>query len=111
MAKTPTREEQLAADRARLEMMTLKAELSAARDRALLIPEGWDAIRREPRTAVKTRVTLRLDEDVAAWFRRLGPGYQGRINRVLRLFMENVVSGELEGKWERGWDGRLKGVE
>ncbi|MEC9434251.1 MAG: BrnA antitoxin family protein [Pseudomonadota bacterium] len=32
----------------------------------------------------QTRVTLRLDEDVAKWFRKLGPGYGRRVNAVLR---------------------------
>jgi uncharacterized protein (DUF4415 family) len=33
-------------------------------------------------------VTLRLDSDVLAWFRRQGPGYQVRINAVLRAFVK-----------------------
>ena len=38
---------------------------------------------------LKRPVTLRLDADVLAWFKKKGPGYQTRINRVLRgLMME-----------------------
>jgi uncharacterized protein (DUF4415 family) len=37
---------------------------------------------------VKQAVTLRLDADVLAWFRSHGPGYQTRINRLLRSAME-----------------------
>lgn len=33
---------------------------------------------------VKQQLTLRLDADVVAWFKREGDGYQTRINRVLR---------------------------
>jgi uncharacterized protein (DUF4415 family) len=33
---------------------------------------------------IKKPVTLRLDADVLAWFKKLGPGYQTRINRALR---------------------------
>ena len=33
-------------------------------------------------------VTLRLDRDVLAWFRRQGRGYQARINAVLRAFVK-----------------------
>lgn len=33
-------------------------------------------------------VTLRLDKDVLAWFRRQGRGYQARINAVLRAFVQ-----------------------
>jgi uncharacterized protein (DUF4415 family) len=37
----------------------------------------------------KRRVSLLLDEDVIAWFRRLGPGYQHSINHVLRRHMQD----------------------
>ena len=33
-------------------------------------------------------VTIRLDADVLEWFRSQGPGYQTRINRLLRRYME-----------------------
>jgi len=35
----------------------------------------------------KKRVTLRLDADVLAWFKKQGHGYQTRINRALRGVM------------------------
>ncbi len=35
----------------------------------------------------KTSVTLRLDADVLAWFKKDGPGYQTRINQTLRKAM------------------------
>jgi uncharacterized protein (DUF4415 family) len=35
----------------------------------------------------KTSVTLRLDADVLAWFKKDGKGYQTRINRTLRKAM------------------------
>lgn len=38
----------------------------------------------------KVSVTLRLDADVLAWFKSVGPGYQGRINAVLRAFKESA---------------------
>jgi uncharacterized protein (DUF4415 family) len=37
----------------------------------------------------KKRVSLLLDEDVVAWFRRLGRGYQHSINHVLRRHMQD----------------------
>jgi uncharacterized protein (DUF4415 family) len=37
----------------------------------------------------KRRVSLSLDEDVIAWFRHLGPGYQHSINHVLRRHMQD----------------------
>jgi uncharacterized protein (DUF4415 family) len=36
---------------------------------------------------LKKPVTLRLDADVLAWFKRQGRGYQTRINRALRELM------------------------
>jgi uncharacterized protein (DUF4415 family) len=36
---------------------------------------------------LKKAVTLRLDADVLAWFKKQGPGYQTRINRALRSLM------------------------
>ena len=37
--------------------------------------------------AAKQLLSLRLDTDVVAWFRAQGPGYQTRINAVLRAFV------------------------
>jgi uncharacterized protein (DUF4415 family) len=36
---------------------------------------------------LKKPVTLRLDADVLAWFKKQGRGYQTRINRALRKLM------------------------
>ena len=36
---------------------------------------------------IKQAVTLRLDADVLAWFKKPGRGYQTRINRTLRAVM------------------------
>jgi uncharacterized protein (DUF4415 family) len=37
---------------------------------------------------VKKSVTLRLDADVIAWFKKAGSGYQTRINRTLREWVK-----------------------
>ena len=36
----------------------------------------------------KTSISLRVDADVLAWFKGLGPGYQTRMNTVLRAFKD-----------------------
>ena len=36
----------------------------------------------------KTSISLRVDADVLEWFRAQGPGYQTRINAVLRAFKD-----------------------
>jgi uncharacterized protein (DUF4415 family) len=41
-----------------------------------------------PRPTRKKHTGLRIDEDVLAWFRARGPGYQTRMNAVLRAYVE-----------------------
>ena len=36
----------------------------------------------------KEAISLRVDEDILAWFRKGGPGYQSRMNAVLRSYVE-----------------------
>lgn len=39
----------------------------------------------------KQAISLRVDEDVLDYFRSQGPGYQTRMNAVLRSYMERAV--------------------
>ncbi len=39
-------------------------------------------------TPLKQIVTIRLDVDTLNWFKAEGPGYQTRINQVLREYMD-----------------------
>lgn len=36
----------------------------------------------------KQQLTLRIDSDVLAWYKKQGPGYQTRINALLRAYMQ-----------------------
>ena len=36
----------------------------------------------------KQAISLRIDQDILAWFRERGPGYQTRMNAVLRAFVD-----------------------
>jgi uncharacterized protein (DUF4415 family) len=76
-----------------------KAELIALRGRPdseidLTDPEclpggDWsNGIRGAFYRAIKKPVAMRLDADVLDWFKRQGPGYQTRINEILREHME-----------------------
>ncbi len=47
------------------------------------IPDDWYQIARERGRVAKTRVTLRLDADVVAFFRSMGPDWQARVNRIV----------------------------
>jgi uncharacterized protein (DUF4415 family) len=42
---------------------------------------------------IKLPVTLRLDADILAWFKKLGRGYQTRINIALRKVMADSRKG------------------
>jgi len=42
----------------------------------------------EVRTPAKQSVTIRIDTDVLAWFKGQGKGYQSRINKLLRVYMD-----------------------
>ncbi len=60
----------------------------------------------------KVQVTIRLDESVAKFYRAMGRGYQGRINRVLatyaqmRIAKANMFERDFAA-WDREW--RLTG--
>ena len=38
--------------------------------------------------ARKRQLTIRVDSNVLEWYKRQGPGYQTRINSLLRAYME-----------------------
>jgi uncharacterized protein (DUF4415 family) len=42
----------------------------------------------------KQAISLRIDEDVLAWFRGRGPRYQSRMNAVLRSYMDAMSAGK-----------------
>ena len=68
-------------------------------DRSL--PEDWNGLDiTAPLETPQTRVTLRLDADMVRWFRRLGPGYQKRINMILRIYWNALVSGRVKSHWD-----------
>lgn len=81
-------------DRDELKAVDAKTDEEIARDvaddpdAAPLLDAEWfrNAERVEPRP--KTAVSLRLDPDVVAYFKEQGPGYQTRINAVLRRYVE-----------------------
>jgi uncharacterized protein (DUF4415 family) len=55
------------------------------------LDEAWFARAKRGAAAAsqpKSQVAFRLDNDVIAWFRAQGPGYQSRVNAILRAYME-----------------------
>lgn len=51
------------------------------------VPTGWYEAAEAIMPAGKRLLSLRLDTDVIEWFRKQGPGYQTRMNAVLRAFV------------------------
>lgn len=61
------------------------------------LPDNWNGLEwYDPVERHKTRVTLRLDTDMVRCFRKLGPGYQKRINRVLRVYWLSLLAGHIK---------------
>mgnify|MGYP003622962636 CR=1 FL=1 len=52
------------------------------------LPVGWERTVEVGLPRAKEAVHIRLDADVLAWFRAIGPGYQTRINAVLQSFVK-----------------------
>lgn len=77
------------ADFARMERMSEREiARSSPPELAGLPPDFWD----ESEIVVpppKQAISIRLDEDVLQWFKAEGPGYQSRINAVLRSYMNH----------------------
>lgn len=73
----------------RLDRLTdaeIEADAAADPDVAPIVDQAWfesaELILPEPKQAV----SLRIDSDVLRWFRDSGPGYQSRMNAILREY-------------------------
>jgi uncharacterized protein (DUF4415 family) len=62
------------------------------------IEEPAAATKAQVANGVKQIVTIRLDVDMLDWFKSAGPGYQTRINQVLRDYMEAQRAAEVQEK-------------
>jgi uncharacterized protein (DUF4415 family) len=84
----------MASRKQRIELAAL-ASLPDAKIDLSDIPEihGWQraAVGRFYRPK-KESLTIRLDADVLAWLRTEGPGYQTRVNSLLRAAMEEQLA-------------------
>ena len=63
------------------------------------LPEGWESTVelgvREPRQSIH----IRVDASVLRWFKSHGPGYQTRMNAVLRAFVRARQRKEMYAPW------------
>lgn len=55
---------------------------------AIRSPDAAASSKPQASSGVKQIVTIRLDVDMLEWFKAAGPGYQTRINQVLREHMD-----------------------
>jgi uncharacterized protein (DUF4415 family) len=75
--------------------ISLNAVAEAPKGRSFSIPERMEWYR-----PIKNAVTLRVDADVLAWFKKSGHGYQTRINRALRDLMDAEMRDEKKASGE-----------
>ena len=60
------------------------------------LPPEWDEVDLKAKIdPKKTKITLRLDEDIIKFFRAQGPGYAKQINYVLRTFVTGRIANAL----------------
>ena len=58
------------------------------------LPEGWEDTVIDGIPERKQGVHIRLDADLLRWFKAQGPGYQTRMNAVLRAYMQARLKGK-----------------
>jgi uncharacterized protein (DUF4415 family) len=61
------------------------------------VPDAWHEIAQGKSRQAKTRLTIRLEEDVVKFFRKMGPGYQQRMNDVLSAWMHGRLAAVIKG--------------
>ena len=67
------------------------SEVAFTNDAPSTSPKDWaNAIAHQglPVPSRKTQIALRVDDDVLAWFKSQGAGYQTRMNAVLKAFRD-----------------------
>jgi uncharacterized protein (DUF4415 family) len=98
--------EELEARRARGESQSdfvrVRAKTEAELDRDIAgdldfrdVPPEWHTAAEAVMPSAKQLLSLRLDTDIVAWFRDQGPGYQTRINAVLRAYLNQQTKGRV----------------
>ena len=65
------------------------------------LPKAWDEVPvLFPVEPERVKITTSLDKDMVNWFRKLGRGYQARINAVLRIYWQALLSGQVKSHWD-----------
>jgi len=66
----------------------IRAGIASDPNAAPELDEAWFAKATIAAPVPKHLLSLRLDPDTVAWFRKTGKGYQTRINAVLRAYVK-----------------------
>ncbi len=81
----------------RTDLARVKAKTEAELERDIAsdpdfadVPKDWYLRAEAVMPVPKRLLSLRLDNDVLDWFKQQGPGYQTRINAVLRAFVQEA---------------------
>lgn len=92
VAKRSSSSPQSKTDWARLQVKTPKVSADAEPPEAELRHVMRGVVRRglKPQPP-KASISLRVEQDVLEWFKAQGPGYQTRINAVLRAFRDASI--------------------
>ena len=79
------------ADLARLRRMTDREIERTSPPELEALPDDFWRDARVVTPVTKQSISLRLDQDVIAWFRATGPRYQTRMNAVLRSYVDQMA--------------------
>ncbi|HUE87121.1 MAG TPA: BrnA antitoxin family protein [Vicinamibacterales bacterium] len=105
MSAKPTKQPLNKPSRGRADLERLRKMKEAEIDRAsppeLELPDDfWDDA--EVVAPEKEAISLRVDQDVLAWFRERGPRYQTRMNAVLRSYVRSMKRRRGRSRSSRG---------
>ncbi|NNK65689.1 MAG: BrnA antitoxin family protein [Rhodobacteraceae bacterium] len=62
-----------------------------------VLPSEWNFAFNTENQPKKTRVTIRLDADVVAFFRKMGPRWQTRVNLIVRSYVKARLADLVDG--------------
>ena len=78
------------ADLARLRRMSDSEILRTSPPELADLPDDFWSEATVVEPVAKRAISLRVDEDVLAWFKAIGPRYQSRMNAVLRSYVTHA---------------------
>ncbi|KMW58840.1 hypothetical protein AIOL_003821 [Candidatus Rhodobacter oscarellae] len=91
--RAKTRTQRLYFERLLLNAAHLKSEDVFEYHVQAQVPEAWDTLEQDVDVEEKkVKITLRLDESVAKFYRAMGNGYQARMNRILATFAQMRIA-------------------